>query len=147
MWECKSSSEGIKHDSVQLFFALVTVPRLRKDWNIVHMTYSIELSKQSGKSVSTILKRFSSVQRQTSAKIFAESLLSILWSGFQSESEKNCLCNRSPGLRALRSRSSSSKAASTADFARFPVRVVDGSSKSILQIYETELKTCNYRYK
>lgn len=40
----------------------------------------------------------------------------------------------SPGLRALLSRSSSSSAASTADFARFPVRVVDGSSKSILFI-------------
>lgn len=40
----------------------------------------------------------------------------------------------SPGFWPLLSRSSSSNAANTADLARFPVRVVEGSSKSILII-------------
>lgn len=45
----------------------------------------------------------------------------------------------SPGFCALLSRSSSSKAARTADLARFPVRVVEGSSKLIL-IKRNEMK-------
>lgn len=52
---------------------------------------------------------------------------------------------RSPGFRALLSRSSSSSAASTADFARFPVRVVDGSSKSILCIDKESEKSVRIR--